>query len=93
MFIHTSLNTTWGGRRSLGRCYAFDSKKHTRLNLDLEDSWFAILQGKFSLMIKPDKLENHIMVSILKQLSNAKHPAFCARGPEGRSRTRPQKLI
>jgi hypothetical protein len=65
----------------VGRCLLFQLK-HTRLNLDLERFLVrSAYEGeKLSLMIERDpEPENHILVSILRQLSNTKHPAFCAR--------------
>lgn len=64
-----------------GRCLLFQIK-HTKLNLNLER---FLVRGAYegeSLCLKIDhdpELEHRLLVSILKQFSKTKHPAFCAR--------------
>jgi hypothetical protein len=63
------------------RCLLFQLK-HTRLNLDLERFLVrSVYEGeKLCLRIERDpELEHHVLVSILRQFSNTKHPVFCAR--------------
>jgi hypothetical protein len=63
------------------RCLLFQLK-HTRLNLNLEG---FLLRSKYEdeklcLRIERDpELEHRLLVSILKQFRNTKHPAFCTR--------------
>ena len=63
------------------RCLLFQVK-HTRLNLNLEKFLLrsAYEDDKLYLRIERDpELEHRLLVSILKQFRNTKHPAFCAR--------------
>lgn len=63
------------------QCLLFQVK-HTRLNLNLEGFLLrsAYEDEKLSLRIERDpELEQHMLVSILKQFRNTKHPAFCIR--------------
>ncbi len=63
------------------RCLLFQVKQ-TRLNLDLEGFLLrsAYKDEKLRLRIERDpELEHRMLVSILKQFRNTKHPAFCAR--------------
>jgi hypothetical protein len=56
--------------------------KHTRLNLNLEGFLIrsAYKDEKLCLRIERDpELENRLLVSVLKQFRNTKHPAFCTR--------------
>lgn len=63
------------------RCLLFQVK-HTRLNLNLEGFLLrsAYEYEKLCLRIERDpELEHRLLVSILKQFKNTKHPAFCTR--------------
>ena len=63
------------------RCLLFQVKQ-TRLNLDLEGFLLrsAYKDEMLCLSIERDpQLEHRLLVSILKQFRNTKHPAFCAR--------------
>ena len=63
------------------RCLLFQVK-HTRLNLNLERFLVrSAYEGeKLCLRIERDpELEHRLLVSILKQFSKTKHPAFCTR--------------
>jgi len=63
------------------RCLLFQIK-HTRLNLDLEGFLLrsAYEDEKLRLKIERDpELEHRLLVSILKQFRNTKHPAFYTR--------------
>src|SRR5260370_42067210 len=63
------------------RCLLFQVK-HTRLNLNLEGFLLrsAYEDEKLCLRIERDpELEHRLLVSILKQFRNTKHPAFCTR--------------
>jgi hypothetical protein len=63
------------------RCLLFQVK-HTRLNLNLEGFMLrsAYEDEKLWLRIERDpELEHRLLVSILKQFRNTKHPAFCTR--------------
>jgi hypothetical protein len=65
----------------LERCLLFQVK-HTRLNLNLEGFLLrsAYEDEKLCLRIERDPdLEHRLLVSILKQFRNTKHPAFCTR--------------
>jgi hypothetical protein len=63
------------------RCVLFQVKR-TRLNLNLERFLLrsAYEDERLWLRIERDpELENRLLVSILKQFRNTKHPAFCTR--------------
>jgi hypothetical protein len=63
------------------RCLLFQVK-HTRLNLNLEGFLLrsAYEDEKLWLRIERDpELEHRLLVSILKQFRNTKHPVFCTR--------------
>src|SRR5208283_73583 len=64
-----------------GRCLLFQVK-HTRLNLNLERFLVRSAYQGEKLCLKIDRdpeLEQRLLVSILKQFSKTKHPAFCVR--------------
>jgi hypothetical protein len=63
------------------RCLLFQVK-HTRLNLNLEGFLLrsAYEDERLCLRIERDpELEHRLLVSILQQFRNTKHPAFCTR--------------
>ena len=63
------------------RCLLFQVKR-TRLNLNLEGFLVRSAYQGEKLCLKIDRdpeLENRLLVSILKQFTKTKHPAFCAR--------------
>ena len=63
------------------RCLLFQVK-HTRLNLNLEEFLLrsAYEDEKLCLRIEHDPEQDHrLLVSILKQFRNTKHPVFCTR--------------
>lgn len=64
-----------------GRCLLFQVKR-TRLNLNLERFLVRSAYQGEKLCLKIDRdpeLEQRLLVSILKQFSKTKHPAFCVR--------------
>ena len=65
----------------LERCLLFQVR-HTRLNLNLEEFLLrsAYEDEKLCLRIEHDPgLDHRLLVSILKQFRNTKHPVFCTR--------------
>jgi hypothetical protein len=65
----------------IGGCLLFQVK-HTRLNLNLEGFLLrsAYKDEKLCLRIERDpEREHRLLVSILKEFRNTKHPAFCTR--------------
>ena len=63
------------------RCLLFQVK-HTRLNLNLERFLLRSAYEDETLRLRIERdpeLEHRLLVSILKQFRNTKHPAFCVR--------------